>query len=128
MRPLLVRSLAAVWLLLFTLAVPLIAQSGTVRGTVSDSAGGALANATVAVEGTDFRTTSGAGGNYELRGVPAGRHTMRVRLIGYEAASAAVTVPAGDVVQQDFTMARSTVQLAPINVVVGSRARHTAAE
>ena len=29
---------------------------------------------------------------------------------------------------QDFTLARSTVQLAPIDVVVGSRARHTAAE
>ena len=30
--------------------------------------------------------------------------------------------------RQDFTLARSTVQLAPIDVVVGSRARHTAAE
>ena len=128
MRPSLVRLLTAGWLLLSTIAVPLAAQSGTVRGTVSDSSGAGLANATVSVEGTDLRSTTGGGGTYEIKGVPAGAHTLRVRLIGYEAATAPVTVPAGDVVQQDFTLARSTVQLAPINVVVGSRAQHTAAE
>jgi iron complex outermembrane recepter protein len=124
----LVRPLAAAWLLLSTVAIPLTAQSGIVRGTVSDSSGGGLTNATVSIEGTDLRTTSGGGGSYEIKGVPPGRHTVRARLIAYDPASATVTVPAGDVVQQDFTLARSTVQLAPINVVVGSRARHTAAE
>jgi len=127
-RPSLVRLLTAGWLLLSTIAVPLAAQSGTVRGTVSDSSGAGLANATVSVEGTDLRSTTGGGGTYEIKGVPAGAHTLRVRLIGYEAATAPVTVPAGDLVQHDFTLARSTVQLAPINVVVGSRAQHTAAE
>ncbi len=67
-------------------------------------------------------------GGYEIRGAPAGTHTVRVRLIGYRSAEAEVTVPAGDAVTQDFTIARSTVQLAPIDVVVGSRARHTAEE
>jgi iron complex outermembrane receptor protein len=126
--PSLVRSLAAAGLLLSTVTLPLTAQSGTVRGTVSDSSGAGLANATVSVGGTDLRSTSGGLGAYEIKGVPPGAHTIRVRLIGYEAATAAVTVPPGDVVQQDFTLARSTVQLAPINVVVGSRARHTAAQ
>jgi iron complex outermembrane receptor protein len=109
-------------------AAPLTAQSGTVRGTVSDSAGGGLASAAVSVEGTGLRATTGAAGTYEIRGVPPGAHTVRVRLIGYQSASARTEVPAGDVAQQDFTLARSTVQLAPIDVVVGSRGRHTAAE
>ena len=109
-------------------AAPLAAQSGTVQGTVSDSTGEGLANASVTVDGTGVRATSRAGGEYELRGVPAGAHTLRVRLIGYQAATARVTVAGGETARQDFTLARSTVQLAPIDVVVGSRARHTAAE
>jgi iron complex outermembrane receptor protein len=109
-------------------AAPLAAQSGTLEGTVADSAGSPLLNASVTVEGTGARTTTGASGTYQLRGVPAGTHTTRVRLIGYQAATAAVTIAGGDVVRHDFALAKSTVQLAPIDVVVGSRARHTAAE
>jgi iron complex outermembrane recepter protein len=115
-------------ILVMVTSAPLSAQTGTIRGTVSDSAGEALANAAISVEGTTLRATSGAAGTYEIRGAPAGRHTVRVRLIGYRSADAQVTVAAGDAVQQDFTLARSTVQLAPIDVVVGSRARHTAEE
>jgi iron complex outermembrane receptor protein len=60
--------------------------------------------------------------------VPAGPQTLRVRLIGFLPASARVTVAAGTASSQDFTLGRNPVQLAPIDVVVGSRARHTAAE
>lgn len=109
-------------------AAPVSAQGGALRGAVSDSTGTPLPNATVAVEGTESRGVTGAQGGYEIRGVPSGRYTVRVRLIGFQAATASVEVAAGEEVRQDFTLARSTVQLAPIDVVVGSRARHTAAE
>jgi iron complex outermembrane recepter protein len=114
--------------LALTTVAPLAAQSGTVRGTVTDSSGSSLANATVSVEGAEARATTGGQGLYEIRGVPAGTHTMRVRLIGYQSASASVNIPAGGEATQNFALARSTVQLAPIDVVIGSRARHTAAE
>jgi iron complex outermembrane receptor protein len=42
--------------------------------------------------------------------------------------SAQVSILARGETRQNFTLGRSTVELAPINVVVGSRARHTAAE
>jgi iron complex outermembrane receptor protein len=108
-------------------AMPLAAQ-GTIQGTVADSGGTALPNASVTVDGTELRTTSGNQGEYEIRGVPAGRRIVRVRLIGYQAASAVVTVAAGADARQNFMLGRSAVQLAPIDVVVGSRARHTASE
>ena len=110
------------------MATRLAAQAGTIRGTVADSSGSPLSNASITVEGTNLRTTSGGQGDYELRGVPAGRQTVRARLIGYQAASAPVTVVAGDATRQDFRLGRSAVQLAPIDVVIGSRARHTASE
>jgi len=109
-------------------ATPLAAQSGTLQGSVKDSSGAPLSNASVIVEGTGLRASTGNTGQYELRNVPAGPHTVRARLIGYQAGSAQVTIPAHDVARQNFALARSTVQLAPIDVVVGSRARHTAAE
>jgi iron complex outermembrane recepter protein len=122
-----VRTIAGLMLALGTTA-SLSAQTGTIRGTVSDSAGGTLANAAISVDGTELRATSGSAGTYEIRGVPSGTHTVRARLIGYQAGTAQVEVPAGAAAQRDFALARSTVQLAPIDVVVGSRARHTAEE
>ena len=104
------------------------AQTGTITGTVSDNSGSPLANATVSVEGTGLRATTGGAGNYEIRSVPAGTQTLRVRLIGYESATQRVTVEAGGAARQDLTLTRSAVQLAPIDVVVGSRARHSTAE
>ena len=110
------------------MAAPLLAQAGTVRGNVADSTGTPLPNASITVEGTGLRATSGSQGDYEIRGVPSGQRTVRARLIGYQAVSALVTVVNGDQTRQDFRLGRSTVQLAPIDVVVGSRARHTASE
>jgi iron complex outermembrane receptor protein len=109
-------------------ATPLLAQAGTLRGTVADSSGSPLPNASITIDGTALRTTSGNRGEYEVRGVPAGTRVIRARLIGFQAASAPVTVGSTDETRQDFTLARSTVQLAPIDVVIGSRARHTASE
>jgi iron complex outermembrane recepter protein len=113
---------------MMVLPVALAAQTGSIRGSVADSSGLPLANASITVAGTSVRTTSGSQGDYELQGVPAGRQAVRVRLIGYLAANTPVTVVAGSTVRQDFTLMRGAVQLAPIDVVVGSRARHTAAE
>jgi iron complex outermembrane receptor protein len=108
--------------------VPLAAQAGTIRGSVADSSGSPLPNASVTVEGTGLRATSGSQGDYEIRGVPAGTRTVRVRLIGFQAATASVSVVATGETRQDFRLGRSAVQLAPIDVVLGSRARHTASE
>jgi iron complex outermembrane recepter protein len=114
--------------LVLILPASLAAQAGTIRGIVADSSESPLPNASITVEGTELRATTGGSGEYEIRGVPAGRRTVRARLIGYRAASAPVNVAANDAVRLDFTLGRSAVQLAPIDVVVGSRARHTAAE
>jgi len=111
-----------------TLPAPLLAQGGAIRGTVADSSGSPLPNASISVEGTGLRTTSGNRGEYEIRGVPAGPRVVRARLIGFQAASAPVTVVATDETRLDLTLVRSPVELAPIDVVIGSRARHTASE
>lgn len=112
---------------LAVLASPLSAQSGSLQGRVTDSAGAAIAGATVTVDRSGLSTTSGPDGRYLLRGVPTGSRTVRVRAIGFVAVSADFEV-GSSITTHDFTLPRTPVQLAPIDVVVGSRARHTAAE
>ncbi len=119
---------AGALLLLATSPGAAAAQSGTVQGTVTDSAGAAIAGALVSAEGTTLRATTAASGRYTLRGVPAGPRTIRVRAIGYTPTEALVTVVGADVAQQNFSLDRTAVELAPIDVVIGSRGRHTAAE
>ncbi len=104
------------------------AQAGSIRGTVSDSAGNPLGNASISVEGTGLRASTASSGEYEVHGISPGSYTVRVRLVGFVPGELAVTVGPGEVAKGDVTLSRSAVQLAPIDVVVGSRARHTAAE
>ena len=106
----------------------LSAQGSPLRGVVSDTAGRPVPGVTVQVQGTALRAATGRAGDYEFRSVPAGTHTVRARSIGYESQSARVTVRAGETAVQNFALVRAAVQLAPINVMVGSRARHTAAD
>jgi iron complex outermembrane receptor protein len=117
-------------LALVGLAFPRVAaaQSGAVSGRVVDSAGGPLQGAVVTVAKTTLRVTSGVDGRYLIRGVPVGRQTLVGRVIGFRPTTAEVTVVAGQTATLDLSVARSIVQLAPIDVVVGSRAQHKAAD
>src|SRR4051812_20739685 len=105
----------------------LLAQSGSIRGRVADPAGAPLERATVNAEGSGLRATTDEQGRYEIRGVSAGTYTVRVRLLGYVPQSARVTVGQG-AITQDFALTAQPISLSPVDVTVGSRARHTAAE
>jgi iron complex outermembrane recepter protein len=120
------RVIAGLVVALMFLALPLAAQSGTIRGDVRDTTGTLLSGVVVQVEGTTLRSTSNSRGHYEIRGVPSGSYTLHARLIGFKPMAMILAVTGGDQTQ-DLTMEPSPVRLAPIDVVVGSRARHTAA-
>ena len=104
------------------------AQSGTVRGKITDSAGTAVVGATVTIDNTALRATSASDGHYALTGVPEGERTVRVRAIRYKPATAKVTVSPGAATDQNFTMEHSVTVLSTVDVVAGSHAAHTAAD
>src|SRR2546430_71526 len=104
-----------------------LAQGGAVRGKISDAAGAPLARAMISAEGSGLRATSDDQGRYEIRGLSAGAYIVRVRLLGYQPRTARVVVDQAPVTQ-DFVLAAQPISLSPVDVVVGSRARHTAAE
>jgi len=121
---------AAIALCVATLfpAFPAAAQTATVTGSIADSTGEALPSAAIRVDDTSLHAISNATGAFRIEGVPAGTHTLRVVLIGYKPSSREVTAGAGDTLNVDFTLSRAPILIAPTEVLVGSRAPHTAAD
>ncbi|HXG44307.1 MAG TPA: TonB-dependent receptor, partial [Gemmatimonadales bacterium] len=109
-------------------AARLDAQASRLTGRVTDPDGAAVAGATVSLRGTVLRAATGSQGRYTISNVPAGHYTVMARAIGFAPGETEVTIAAGETVTLDLTLTRAPIELAPINVVVGSRARHTAAE
>jgi iron complex outermembrane recepter protein len=120
--------LATAVLLGIALTTPLAAQSGTLQGRVTDSTGNAVIGARITVAQTGLRATPTARGAYTINGVPAGSRVVHVRVLGFVPESVTVDVAAGRSTTLDFTLQRAATQLAAVQVVVGSRALHTAAE
>lgn len=92
--------------------------AGRIVGRVVASSGEPVGEAQVAIDGTAFRTTSGADGRYAIAGVPDGTHRVVARRIGYAAESRTVTVAGGDVTL-DFTMNPVSIRLDEV-VVTGT--------
>src|SRR6058998_2522003 len=88
--------------------------------------GAPLVGASVVVVGTARSVLTNEKGQYRLS-VPAGAHSVRARLIGYEAAEERVVVPAGQTVTADFKLAATPLSLNEV-VVVGARTSRTAVE
>ncbi len=104
------------------------AQTGTVSGTVTDSLGAAVSGAEVRVDGTRIHALTDVNGHFELLNVPAGAHTVRVLLLGYKPTTRAVTVEAGGTLSLDIQLERAVIPMAGVEILVGSRAHHTAAD
>ncbi len=96
------------------------AQGGTVSGRVVDERGTGIAGAQVFLVQPPIGTQTGSEGNYALQRVPAGTHTLRVRMLGYRPDSVSITVQAGGTVSQDFTLSRDPLQLQEM-VVTGTQ-------
>ncbi len=104
------------------------AQVGAIRGKVVDSTGAPIPGALLAVDRTAVRAQATSSGSFTLLGVPAGARTIRAQIIGFAPTTIDVTVRANETITQDITLKRSAVQLAAVDVVVGSRASHKAAD
>lgn len=100
-------------------------QDGSLRGRVrSESTGAAIPGAVV--ELVDRRAaataTADSSGAYVLRDVPAGRHRVRARQLGYAPLEVEVMVAAGREVAVDITLRPTPIVLEPVRVNgVGTR-------
>ena len=94
------------------------AQNGTLKGTVKDEKGNALAAATVIAIPSKKATKTDASGSYELN-LPIGTYIITASYAGTESVPKSVTVTATDNSNLDFTLlTESNLQSV---VVIGSR-------
>jgi TonB-linked SusC/RagA family outer membrane protein len=103
-------------------SVPAHAQNsvGAIAGRVTDARTALpAAGAHVVVEGTTLTGVVGNDGRYGIANVPAGSHTVSVRLIGFNGASQSVQVSAGGTSTADFALQVSAIPLEEI-VVTGT--------
>jgi iron complex outermembrane receptor protein len=114
--------------LLALTATAAAAQSGTIKGVVTDSTTGVVVGAVVTVDASALLTQTNARGAYEFRGVSPGIHTVRVRALGHRPATQTVTVEPTGSVTADFMIGSNAVELARVEIVAGSRAQHKAAD
>ena len=94
--------------LLFSVAT-LFAQN--ITGTVSGDDGSALAGANVAVEGTDSGASSNQDGSFSISGLSDGTYTVTASYIGYEDASAVVTISGGQASSVNLTLDKGDIRL-----------------
>ena len=98
------------------------ATTGTVRGRVTEAAGGrGLPEAQVSVEGTRLGAVTSATGEFTILAVPTGSRTIIVRRIGYSPGSKAVGVTTDGVTTGDIPLTASALNLTEV-VVTGSAA------
>jgi hypothetical protein len=92
--------------------------NGRIVGRVIDAATGEpLAGAQVAASGVLAAGRADLSGRYTLLNVPAGTHTLIVRMIGYaEKSVTGVVVPAGGVVELDVTLSATAIEVAGVEV------------
>lgn len=108
------------FLLLLFGAPDVMAQTGTIEGTVTDgTTGDPLPGANVVVAGTNFGTATNANGNYQIDGIDPGTYTVQASFVGYEeAAEQNVEVEAGETTVVDLQLAPAEAALEEV-VVVG---------
>ncbi len=100
------------------------AQQGTITGRVSDaSTGRPIGSAQVVVVGSNIGGLSNAEGVYTIRGVPAGPVSVRVLILGYTEVRQNTTVPPGETVALNFSLAPSAIALSPIVVTATGEQR-----
>lgn len=86
-------------------------ETGTIRGSVLGTDGSPVGGAQVSIPEREVGTLAGTNGVYELDRVPPGTHTVMVQSMGYRSETQEVQVAAGEVVELNFTLAQSAIDI-----------------
>ncbi|MEN8153123.1 MAG: TonB-dependent receptor [Acidobacteriota bacterium] len=90
--------------LLFLSSQFIMAQTGTVKGTIYDDGGTAIPGVYVSLEGTSLGVVSSTSGTYLLKNVPVGTYTIKAALKGFMTAEKSVIVADGKTVEISFAL------------------------
>lgn len=84
--------LSTVLLVLFSVSNIYAQSSSSIKGTVKDPLGEGLAGANVKIVNTKYGASADLEGNYEIKNVPTGTHTVKVSFVGFKPVTKNITV------------------------------------
>lgn len=98
-------------------ATPVLAQTGTIVGRVTDTRSGVpVTTAQITVTGTSLGAVVDADGRFRIANVPPGTYEVRARSIGYQPATATVTATADASATVNLTMSETATSLEAVLV------------
>lgn len=122
------------WTCLLTLTIisfqfPALAidASGGLTGTVYDKGTSeVLIGANVVIQGTSIGASTDINGEYTLRNIPAGTHTIVVSYIGYSKITIDIDIPENETVEKDFYLQANTLEGNEITVTAQAQGQKQA--
>lgn len=104
-------------LLLPFLAIPALAQTGTIRGFVYDKATGEpIIFTNVVLQGTTTGAATDVNGYFSISRIDPGEYTLFVTYLGYDTLTKTVNVAAGQIVTEKLFLERGAVQIREFEV------------
>lgn len=103
-------------LLLHLIVVNTAAQTGSVKGKVTDNKGEILPGATVHIDGTYKGVLTDFDGNYILDNITPGEVTLICSFISYEPSKKSVVITSGNELQVDFVLSEAAIGLDEIQI------------
>jgi TonB-linked SusC/RagA family outer membrane protein len=117
---------AVLMLLAFGLPKPVgveAQQTGALQGIVREQNRGPMANAQVSIATLRTGTITNVEGRFQMVGVPAGQHEVRVDLIGYRSLTQTVSIAPGQTAVLEFVLEQSAISLDQIVVTATGEQR-----
>jgi hypothetical protein len=96
--------------------IALYAQTGSIKGKITDEKGDMLIGATVIIDGTQKGTIADLDGNYKLENINAGEITLICSFLSYESAKKTITVLPDKEIQLNFTLKESSSEIEGVEI------------
>ncbi len=113
------------FLLLFFISTQVIAQNGTIKGSVSTKDGKVAEFVNLILIGTQNGSTVQHDGTYSITNVKPGKYTLKASFVGVDTQSKSVVVEAGQTANVDFVLAENSKELTEV-VVTANPSKYVA--
>lgn len=107
-------------ILFLSTAISAVAQTGSIKGTISTSDGKPAEFVNVFIKGTNKGSITDAEGTFEIRKVATGNHVLVASFVGFDPMEKIIEVKNGEVTVVEFSLNESSDQLSEV-VVRGER-------
>jgi len=94
-----------------------VAQTGTLKGKVTDSAGTPVEAAVVQIENTKLLTSTDGKGNYKIENIPVGNYSVLVEIVGSNTIEQKTEIKDKQTTVLNFNLLQTVVELKKVEVV-----------